>query len=428
MNREEEERMRYAIVGLGTAGYHAVKAIRAADRQGQIDVYGNTGLAAYNPMLTTYYVSGKLDFQGLFPFGDLEQLRRELNFTYRNEPVRHVTADRVVETGAGAQAYDRVLISTGARAFAPGIPGLDPEDRFLMRTVDDAKRLKERLERGGTKHAVVVGASMVGIKVVEALQKYGVEVYFADLAKSIFPLAAYPDVAAAIARRVEAQGTRLRLGLTIERMEREGGKQYALLTDGSRVPADLAALCIGTRAATETVQGVVEIGRGIRVNARMETSVEGIYAAGDCCEGRNLQSGEKQIIGLWANANHQGTAAGTNMAGGEASFDGNILHNITHFMNMDFIGFGDNRIQGEVLEQGSLDRGLFLRLVIQGGRIAGANILDNYRISGIIKNYMLRLFAGEREPIPDHQRAMLLRAGLEEKFLNGIEVKLHVDG
>ena len=69
-------------------------------------------------------------------------------------------------------------------------------------------------------------------------------------------------------------------------------------------------------------------------------------------------------------------------------------------MNMDFIGFGDNRLTGEVLEYGSLEDSLYVRLVLDGKRIVGANILDNYRISGIVKNYMLRLFAGEESQCP----------------------------
>ena len=107
------------------------------------------------------------------------------------------------------------------------------------------------------------------------------------------------------------------------------------------------------------------------------------------------------------------------------AYKGNILHNITHFMNMDFIGFGDNRMQGEVLEYGSLSEDLYIRLVLDGKRIVGANILDNYRISGIIKNYMLRLFAGEQFVLPDYQRAMLVKAGLSVPFIDEVEEKIH---
>lgn len=375
--------MKYAVVGFGTAGYHAVKKIRELDKEGCIDVYSNTGRAPYNPMLTTYYAFGKLEYEGMFPFGDLEQIQKEVDFNLRREQVIKVHgSEHLVETENGSEQYDRILIATGARAFAPPVKGLEPEDAFLMRTVEDALRFKDRLKKNDIKHAVVIGASMAGIKVVEVLHKYGIETWLLDLASYIFPLAAYKEVAKEIEKRVEAQGVHLMFGVTIDHMEQENGEKTAVLTDGSRIPADIVGLCIGTRAITDTVQGEVEIGRGIVVDDHMRTSVPGIYAAGDCCEGNNLESGQNQIIGLWANANHQGETAGINMAGGDMAYKGNILHNITHFMNMDFIGFGDNRMQGEVLEYGSLSEDLYIRLVLDGKRIVGANILDNYREIG----------------------------------------------
>lgn len=415
--------MRYAIIGFGTAGYHAAQAIRERDKAGEIVVYGDTGLAPYNPMLTTYYIFGKLPRSGLFPFGPLEAIADRLGLAFRHERVVKVRArDLTVETEGGVERFDKILIATGATAFAPPVKGLAEEDSFLMRTVDDAQRLKDRLDRGDVKSAVVVGASMAGIKVVEVLEKYGVQVCLADLAPHIFPLAAYPEVSAAIERRVARRGIDLRFGATIDHMEVREGKNMAVMTDGAQVPADLVSLCIGTRAATQVVQGEVEIDRGILIDERMETSAPGVYAAGDCAQGANLESGERQIIGLWANANRQGAAAGANMAGGAARFEGNILHNITHFMDMDFIGFGDNRIQGELLEQGSPDGdGLYVRAVVAGGKVAGANILDSYRISGILKNYMLRLFTGEGGGVPDYQRAMLLQAGLRPEFIDRME-------
>ncbi|MCI8762707.1 MAG: FAD-dependent oxidoreductase [Oscillospiraceae bacterium] len=415
--------MRYAIIGFGTAGYHAAQAIRERDKAGGIVVYSDTGLAPYNPMLTTYYIFGKLPRSGLFPFGPLEGIADRLGLAFRHERVVKVRArDLTVETEGGAERFDKILIATGATAFAPPVKGLARSDAFLMRTVDDAQRLKDRLDWGDVKSAVVVGASMAGIKVVEVLEKYGVQVCLADLAPHIFPLAAYPEVSAAIERRVARRGIDLRFGATIDHMEVREGKNMAVMTDGAQVPADLVSLCIGTRAATQVVQGEVEIDRGILIDERMETSAPGVYAAGDCAQGANLESGERQIIGLWANANRQGAAAGANMAGGEARFEGNILHNITHFMGMDFIGFGDNRIQGELLEQGSLDGdGLYVRAVIAGGKVAGANILDSCRISGILKNYMLRLFTGEGGGVPDYQRSMLLQAGLTAGFIDRME-------
>ena len=224
--------MRYAVVGFGTAGYHAVKTIREYDADGEIDVYSNTERAPYNPMLTTYYAFGKLEFDGLFPFGDLETIQKEISFNLRKETVKKVHAqEHTVETENGMETYDRILISTGARAFAPPVKGLEPEDAFLMRTVEDSIRFKERLKKQDVKHAVVIGASMAGIKVVEVLHKFGIETWLLDLAKNIFPLAAYPEVSAEIEKRVEAQGVHLKFGATIDHMEVEDGQKTAVLTE-----------------------------------------------------------------------------------------------------------------------------------------------------------------------------------------------------
>ena len=94
-------------------------------------------------------------------------------------------------------------------------------------------------------------------------------------------------------------------------------------------------------------------------------------------------------------------------------------------MNMDFIGFGDNRMQGEVLEYGSLSEDLYIRLVLDGKRIVGANILDNYRVSGIVKNYMLRLFAGEQLCSAGLSAGYAGKAGLSVPFIDEVEEKIH---
>lgn len=418
--------MKYAIVGFGTAGYHALKAIRTQDPKGEIDVYTNTSMPPYNPMLTTYYAVGKLEYEGMFPFGSLEAIQKEFPFElHQEEAIKVHSEEHSVETANGQKEYDRILIATGARAFAPPVKGLKPENAYLMRTVEDAQRLKERLQQGDVKNAIVVGASMVGIKVVEVLQKQGINTWLLDLAPYIFPLAAYPQVAQVIQERVEQQGVHLKFSVTIDHMEEEDGKQIAVLTDGSRIPTDIVGLCIGTRTNTQVVDEKIALGKGIIVDQHMQTNVPGIYAAGDCCEGNNLENGQTQLIGLWANANRQGTTAGSNMAGQEMVYEGNILHNITNFMEMDFIGFGDNRIEGEVLEYGTLGKGMYIRLVLKDHRIAGANILDNCSISGIVKNYMLRLFGGDTGKLPVYQCAALESAGLSSAFLDELEGKIH---
>lgn len=424
---------RFAIIGFGCAGYHALRAIREAGSQAAVDVYSDTDMPPYNPMLTTYYTAGRLPYRGMFPFGELEQIARQ----YRANIIAHtrVTAvdaqTRTVATAdGGREKYDKILVATGATAFVPGsFAGL--KGAFCMRTVGDAQRLHDALEARTYDRAVIVGASMVGIKVAELLHKRGCQVTLADMAPHIFALAAYPQVSEMIEARLADMGIRMVFGQAIAGAEEHTGPDgqvtgYTVrLADGGTLETDLLVLNIGTRAATSILDPAqVEIDRGIVVDPRMQTSAPGIYAAGDCCQGNNLQSGQTQIIGLWANAGTQGRVAGRNMAGCTDESDGNILHNITHFLDMDFIGLGDNRLTGEVRTYQSPDKGFYLQAVLRDGRPVGFNILDNYGVSGILKAHLMKILRGQPCRFTPEQRGQLIRYGLDGSFIDQLEATI----
>ncbi|MBQ6592178.1 MAG: FAD-dependent oxidoreductase [Solobacterium sp.] len=421
--------MHYVIVGFGCAGYYAARTIRNNDPGGKITVFSDHPYAPYNPMLTTYYAAGKIPFEMLFPFGDLETLEKELDLEIRTDTAveKVSTSDRTVLLKNGERiAYDRLLIATGASAFAPRFEGLDPADAYYMRTIEDAVKLKETMDAKEYRTALVVGASMVGIKVVELLNNRGIETTLADMAPKIFPLAAYDDVAEEIEARITAKGVKLALGSALQKVEKTDAGYHCWLSDGTETDAELIVLCIGTRANTGIVDPAeIKVNRGIVVDERMATSAEDVYAAGDCSEGQELQSSRTMIIGLWANAAHQGTTAGANMTGTEAEFSGNFLHNITHFMDMDFIGFGDNRIEGERVISGNIHNGLFVEAVLSEGKLVGVNILDNYRISGAIKNYLYRIMEKGTAEISPVQKGILIKEGLRPSFIEKMEGRFH---
>ena len=205
---------RYAIVGFGCAGYHCARSLRENGFNGEIHVYTDTGRAPENPMLTTYVTAGRLPEEAGCPFGSLENITRNLGLTVHPGRVSLVSpADMEVRSQSGrAAVYDKLLVSTGARAFVPPMDGQDSPSAYTMRTMDDARRLRARLERGDVKSAVVVGASLVGIKVVELLRQRGVDCTLSDMAPHIFPLAAFDTVAAEIERRLERAGVALAFG------------------------------------------------------------------------------------------------------------------------------------------------------------------------------------------------------------------------
>ena len=413
--------MRYAIIGFGCAGYHAARAIRAQDPTGEIHVFESEQHPPANPMLTTYYAGGKLAEQHRFPFGSLETVRDELSlYLHMGQAVRRLdTAQRCVYTEDGEEfRTDRVLISTGAYPFVPGIEGLPDPRVYTMRTVADAELLKQRLAQAPVRKAVVVGASMVGIKVAELLWKAGAEVTIADAAKFLFPLAAFESTARIMERQLEVRGYRFLWGAGLTGITPEGVK----FADGTELEADLICLCIGVRPNLKLIQGQeIPVNRGIVVDAHQQTGCPGVYAAGDCCEALEVQSGGTQIVGLWANAGVQGRVAGTTMAGGTEVFPGGLLHNITHFMDMDFIGLGDTRKTGEHIRFENPNKNIYIDAVIDNGRLQCVNLLGNYGISGILKSYFLKqLTEQEPTPLPAAQKAILLRAGMDEQFLSRI--------
>lgn len=424
---------RFAIVGFGCAGYHALTKIRETGSDAVVDIYSDTDMPPYNPMLTTYYVAGKLPYDGMFPFGTRKEIGKkyQANFITETRVEKIKAKEKSIVTSDGKeQVYDKILISTGATAFVPG-SFANLKGAHCMRTIEDARKLREKLDKKQYKSAVVVGASMVGIKVAELLYKKGTHVTLADMAPHIFALAAYPEVSGMIEERLRKMGIDMAFGQAITSADEhvdENGEitGYTVhLGDGSSIETELLILNIGTRAATGIVNPEeIKIERGIVVDEKMQTSAEGIYAAGDCCQGNNLQSGQTMIIGLWANAGVQGDVAGMNMAGTAAEADGNILHNITHFLDMDFIGLGDNRLTGEIYEYTNKEKGFYLRAVVKDGKPVGFNILDNYGVSGILKAHLIKILRGEPCRFTPVQRGQLKRMGIDEYFIEYLEAAI----
>lgn len=109
------------------------------------------------------------------------------------------------------------------------------------------------------------------------------------------------------------------------------------------------------------------------------------------------------------------------MAGASAAFSGNIIHNITHFMDMDFVSVGDVDAAGEVRIVGAPDGPLYIKAVLCDGKLRCINMLDSYRISGVVKNYMLNRLSGNRSPLPPFLRGLLAQEGFTDEFLDLFE-------
>ena len=414
-----------AIIGIGCAGYHCIKALREQGYTGEIHVYSDQDHPTANPMLTTYYVADRIPRDRMFPFGSLAQLEADYQVClHMQTPVsRVIAADHSLLFADGSvEAFDKILISTGARAVSPRLGQRANGRAFLMRTVSEADALKEMLTHQTVRSATVVGASMVGIKIVELLLQRGVHVSMVDMADRLFPLACMQETADILENDLQTRGIDLYLKHGVDHIEESDSEISTFLTDGKKLTTDLVVLCIGTRANVELVANTevvenepIQVNRGIVVNNKMQTNIPGIYAAGDCCEGLNVQTGKTMIIGLWANAAAQGETAGCNMAGKNTSYPGSIPNNITHYFDQNFIGIGDPNLPGERYVH--TDKNGTVAAIHENGKLKCVNILGNYRISGMVKEYLLAQITGSEETLTVSDAGLLRASGVPADFI-----------
>ena len=413
---------RLAIVGFGGAGYNAAKAALSVSPDAEIDVYTDTDVGPYNPMLTTYYVKNAIAYDTLFPFGALEKIAQSLRLNIHTGcPVTGLLAqERAVELANGTRRrYDSILLSTGASALMPPIPGIDLPGVLKMRTAADARLLKERIETGGLKDALVVGASWVGIKVIEDFYEKGIACTLVDGAKWIFPVAAFRETAQRIQADLDRKSVRQAYGQMLERIEREpDGRLAACMKGGERFSADTVVVCIGIRPNVGFLKGSgLEIGRAVRVDRKQQTNIPGIYAAGDCCEGFEMQSGTYKHVGVWANAQNQGRVAGINMAGGNEEFSSNLLLNLAHYLHVDFLSIGDITTccpGDEVYEYE--DDYYYIRGVKKGKDIKCINIFGPPESNGILRSGFVKSLQHE-QTFSDYGVAALQAAGYPDSFI-----------
>ena len=420
MSRDDKKA---AIIGNGGAGAECVKSLRESGYRGENHIFSDSQWPIYNPMLTTYYAAGKIGFEQMFPFGNGDEFYRKYQVEdHIKSPVMALdTERRIAANKAGFElVYDLCLIASGASPVLPAIEGINCDKVFTMRTVEDAIRLRKALERKPRK-ALVIGASMVGIKVMELFYNAGIEVCLADLADRIFPLAAHPDCSQVIEARLRQKGIELKFGVCIEKVEdTPSGIKACFDRESESEGFDLLVMCTGMRPNIDFVDRKrIEAKQGILINERMETSVPGVFAAGDVAQGNNLLSGEPQITGLWANARYQGRTAGRNMAGNKEIYPGTIPHNITHFLGMDFVGIGDI-CEYDRMET-AYDGKRFHQLFWKGNLLTGANLIDEHTESGILKNALVKGLIQNRNDI--HSRFPAVQNLMIRKVLTEVEQK-----
>ena len=390
--------MRYVIIGNSAAAVGAIEAIRRCDAENPITVVADEPHHVYSRPLISYLLGGMVDE------GRMDYRPRDFYTRYRVETMLGVEVTQVSPqewslalAGGGTLTYDRLLIATGGRPFVPPVPGVDLEGVFTFTRLDDARSIARYIERYGARTALVVGGGLIGLKTAEALMARGLRVTIVELADRILSMT-FDHTASKLAESLlRRAGADVRTGLTVkEIVEKKGRVDHAVLQDGERVECDLVVFAIGVRPNVGLIppEAGIQVSRGIVTDRRMQTSVPGVYAAGDCAEGYDLLLGENRPIAIWPNAYRQGYVAGCNMAGVEREDEGGLPMNSVEVCGVPTISVG---LTGppdgdgyEIMERYDRETPAYKRLVLRDNRLVGAiciGVVDRAGIyTGLIRD------------------------------------------
>lgn len=311
------------VLGTGQAGFQLAASLREAGFSGRVVLIGDEpGLPYQRPPLSKAYLTGKMDDLGV-------QLRQQGFFDTRTidirAPERAVAIDRARQRVALASGedlpYDHLVIATGARNRALDVPGAGRDGVFYLRTLAEARLLRERMRQA--RHVAVVGAGFIGLEFAAVAGLLGANVHIIEAADRVMGRAVSKDLSHFFAEEHLAWGAEILFGTTLMRILGEAGTVGSVeTTTGDCVPADLVLIGIGVVPNVELAAAAgLATDNGIRVDAQLLTSDPAISAIGDCvsCAGR-FCAGLVRLESV-QNAVDQGKCVAARLAGQPAPYD-----------------------------------------------------------------------------------------------------------
>jgi NADPH-dependent 2,4-dienoyl-CoA reductase/sulfur reductase-like enzyme len=264
---------------------------------------------------------------------------------------------RVRQTESGAESwqnFDQLVIATGTLPIRPQVPGIDSTGIYGIQTLEDGLKLRRVLDAGNASKVVIVGGGYIGIEMAEAMIQRGLEVVLIDMLPQVMGTLD-PDMAALVSDAVVKAGISLALGEKLEGFETGPDGLRSVITDRRRISADIVILGLGVRPNTKLAEEAglaLGLKQSIKVNDRMQTGADGIWAVGDCVESYHLVSRQPFWVALGTVANKQGRVAGINIGGGNAVFPGVVGTAVTKFCGTEIARTG---LQKREIEQLGLD-------------------------------------------------------------------------
>ncbi len=306
------------IVGGGAAGFAAAEMLRRQRYEGSIVMLSEDDAPPVDrPNLSKDYLDGSApeDWVPLRPQDYYAEQRIDLRLKSRVVAIDTQARELQLDDGSKV-AYDRLLLATGAEPVRLTIPGMDLPHVHTLRSLADSRAIIARAEKA--RSVVVMGASFIGLEVAASLRKRGLEVHVVAPDKRPMERVLGPEMGDFVRSLHESHGVMFHLGDSATAID----AHRVTLGGGATIAADLVVVGVGVRPRLALAEKAgLAVDRGVVVDTRLETSVPGIYAAGDIARWPDPHSGESMRVEHWVVAQRQGQTAALNMLGGQVKFD-----------------------------------------------------------------------------------------------------------
>lgn len=323
--------MKVLVLGGVAAGTKVAAKLKREDRSCEVTVLTKGRDISYAGCGLPYYVGDVIHQRSELIVNTPEKFAKLTGAQVRTEteavavnPAEHKVEAKDLRTGETAEyGYDKLVIATGASPFVPPVAGLDLKNVFVMRTPDDAIGLREAVESGAIKRAVVAGGGFIGLEVAENLAARGVKTTVIDFAPHVLPNFLDPELSEYVENKMAEEGIMPMTGVALEGVEGDG-KVEKVLTSKRGLKADALVLAIGIRPNTAFLEGSgIEMFKGTILTDRyLRTNVEDVYACGDCAMVSNRQTGKPAWSPMGSTANIAGRILAENLGGREIAYPG----------------------------------------------------------------------------------------------------------
>lgn len=364
------EKFELVIAGGGLTAARAIKSFREAGGEGRLALFSSESVLPYHrPALSKRYLRGETTDA---PFAEDESFYRDHGVEVRLETeVSSVDgAARTVDIDIHSVRYDQLLVATGATPRRLEAPGADLAGVFHLRTLHDSDRI--RAAAATAERAVVVGGGFIGMEVAASLRGLGLQVTLIHTGRGLFDQFRSPQLSRDLLELYRGHGVDVRLDEEVAAFGGNNRLQYVGAMSGLCVEADLAVVGVGVVPNTGFLAGSgVAIDNGVVVDERFQSTVPGIYAAGDVANFYDPLYGRRRRIEHWSNANYHGTEAGKVLAGAGGGYDA-VSSFFSEIFGTTIKVFGDVSRFDEQSSEGSLRSGRLLTSYGHDGRLVGA--------------------------------------------------------